>query len=522
MSPGVHQQRSAPPEPKPPIQWWIAITLIAIGSANIVFAGFNPSYSHQQRNLTALATLLGIVPLLLIWWGLLSDAPRTWRFAIIGSTFAILAGALSLFRVTGVSGDLLPIVEYRWKPRPDPPPVASPASTTPTISAARPDFPQYLGPGRNAMLDGPRLATNWSTRPPIELWRTNVGPAWSGFVTAGNHAYTQEQSGDNECVTARDILSGTLLWKHQYPGRYATTIAGEGPRATPAIAGDRLFTLGAMGTLSCLDRLTGKPLWSQSLTNLAQCRVPEWGFASSPLCLGDLVLVQAAGRTSVWAFHKEDGRVAWAAGHDGSSYGSLTLLDLDGFPQLLCYGSRSVAALDPKDGRKLWSHPFGTGMPLVANPLRLAPNRIAVSAGYNVGTTVLEITRTATNPTVTSVWSTRRLKCKFGNPVLLNGLIIGLDDGILTALDPGEVRQFWKEGRYGHGQGLGVGDLFLLMAEQGDIVLLQPSRESPGELASFRVFNDKTWNPIALAGDLLLLRNDREAVCLRLPLQDTP
>jgi outer membrane protein assembly factor BamB len=94
-----------------------------------------------------------------------------------------------------------------------------------------------------------------------------------------------------------------------------------------------------------------------------------------------------------------------------------------------------------------------------------------------------------------------------------------LDDGILPCLDLKDGAQRWKEGRYGHGQGLLVGNLLLLMAENGELVLLQPKPESPNELGRFRVFSGKTWNPIALAGDLLLVRNDLEAACLRLKVQ---
>ena len=115
-------------------------------------------------------------------------------------------------------------------------------------------------------------------------------------------------------------------------------------------------------------------------------------------------------------------------------------------------------------------------------------------------------------------WSSRRLKCKFGNPVQVGDMLVGLDDGILAGVAVDDGRSFWKEGRYGHGQGLLVGDVFLLMSEQGQVLLLKPTHAGPGELARRAVFDAKTWNPIALAGDLLLVRNDREAACLHLPL----
>jgi hypothetical protein len=111
------------------------------------------------------------------------------------------------------------------------------------------------------------------------------------------------------------------------------------------------------------------------------------------------------------------------------------------------------------------------------------------------------------------------MKAKFAHLFVRDGFLFGLDDGIFACVDLKDGSQRWKEGRYGHGQGLLVGEFYLLMSELGELVLLRPTPDSPSELARFRVFNSKTWNPIALSGNLLLVRNDEEAACLRLPVK---
>jgi len=108
------------------------------------------------------------------------------------------------------------------------------------------------------------------------------------------------------------------------------------------------------------------------------------------------------------------------------------------------------------------------------------------------------------------------MKAKFAHLFTRDGFLYGLDDGIFACVDLRDGSQRWKEGRFGHGQGLSVGELYLLMAESGELVLMRPAPDAPNELARFRVFTSKTWNPIALADDLLLVRNDQEAACLRL------
>jgi outer membrane protein assembly factor BamB len=136
-----------------------------------------------------------------------------------------------------------------------------------------------------------------------------------------------------------------------------------------------------------------------------------------------------------------------------------------------------------------------------------------------VGSELLEIKLGADGRLVADrVWRSLKLKAKFANPVAREGFLYGLDDGIFACLDLKDGGAQWKEGRYGHGQGLLIGDLFLLMSEGGELVLLRPTPTGPGELHRFRVFSEKTWNPIALAGELLIVRNDQEAVALRVKL----
>jgi outer membrane protein assembly factor BamB len=520
VPPPINPSTNAPPIRRP-VTWWPAAVLLGFVSLTLAITLLDPSRSFQQRNLTFLAITIGYTPLFLIWWGILSDAPRSWRIGGVFSAFTLVTLVAASFRVSGVSGDLRPIFEPRWKSTPFTTPISSPAQTQTGITNGpnHPAFTHFLGNQRDVAVHGIRLDPDWINRPPAILWRQPVGPAWSGFTIANGLAFTQEQDGDHEVVAAFSIETGQRVWQQKHPGRYATTIAGEGPRSSPTLDQDRVFSLGAAGTLAAFNQSDGTLLWRVSLTELAGSRVPEWGFAAAPLVVGNLVIVVAGGSNPVWAFDITTGKPVWASSDHGSNYGSVSLVELSGHPQLVYFGSRAVVALNPTHGLPLWKHPFGTGMPLVANPILVSSNQLVISAGYGVGAELIEA---KPNPTpawdVRSIWASRRLKAKFANPVRFENILCGLDDGMLAAirLDTGEP--LWKEGRWGHGQGLRVGNSYLLMAESGELLLLQPSPDAPNLRARFTVFTDKTWNPIALAGDLLLVRNDRSAACLRLPL----
>ena len=121
------------------------------------------------------------------------------------------------------------------------------------------------------------------------------------------------------------------------------------------------------------------------------------------------------------------------------------------------------------------------------------------------------------NFSVAELWKNRNLKSDFSNIVARDGFIYGLDDGILACLDIANGQRKWKDGRYGHGQLLLINDLLLVQTEQGPVALVEANPSAFNEVARFNALSAKTWNTPALAGEFLLVRNDQEAACFRLP-----
>ncbi|MHB1306363.1 MAG: PQQ-binding-like beta-propeller repeat protein [Limisphaerales bacterium] len=508
------------------IRWWPAVLITVVAIAVVLVLRANDQVPFQRRNLQSLGVAAGTFGLLFLWWITVSRARWRLRLGVAFAVLGLIGLAAATFRIRGVSGDLLPILEPRWVRSVATPAVAGTnggSGVVPSPAAPdRPDFPQFLGPDRTAVLSGPLLETNWSVHPPQIIWRTPVGAGWSGFAIVGDRALTQEQRGEDELITCRDALTGALQWTHADPAHYATTIAGEGPRCTPTVVSNRVYTLGATGILNCLDLVSGQRHWTRSITADASTGMPEWGFSGSPLVIGDLVVVSAGGQPdkSLLAYRVADGSIAWTAGSAPVNYGSPFLTTLAGRRQILAFNGRRITAHDAVAGTVLWEHPWGLGQPHVAAPVVVGSNRVVFSSGYGVGAELLEI---APGPdgglAATRVWQSKRMKAKFSNPVARDGFLYGLDDGILACVDLKDGSQRWKEGRYGHGQGLLIGDRYLLMSEKGELVLLQPTPEGPNERQRAGVLSSKTWNPIALSGDLLLVRNDREAAGLRLSIE---
>jgi len=497
-------------------RWMIAMWLVLLAGGLVYIWAFR-DVSRQNKWLTSLGMVAAGYAGFLVWVLFASRWRARARWMVfLGTIVAVILCRFTL-RISGVNGDLLPIVEWRWKKARVVAVEKTAGARSAESASLTNSYPQFLGPNRNGVLSGPALARDWKQSPPKELWRHAVGSAWSAFAVEGARAITQEQRGAEELVICYDALTGAQLWSHADASRYATVIAGEGPRATPTIFGNQVFTIGGAGVLNCLELATGKKIWSKDTLAEHSAKLPEWGVASSPLVTERAVIVAVGGnKQSLVAYARENGAVLWKGGHDDAHWSSPVRVTLAGVPQILIF-SQNVTGHDEQTGAVLWQYPWRNPFPHVSLPLVLTNDRVLVSQGYAAGSELIQITHETNKWRAKQVWKSIRMKSKFGTLIHLDGFVYGLDDGALACIDAATGELKWKGDRYGHGQMMLVGKLILLMAESGDIVLLEPDPTEQRELTRHKVFTAKTWNPPALAGDLLFIRNDREAACLRLP-----
>ncbi len=512
------------PGHRPPIRWWPAIAVLAAQVVILAFIWLREAAHTQDKVVNSYPVLFFATLALVLWLVLFSRLPGRTRLVIfITVAAAVGAGYLSL-EIKGVDGNIVPILGFRWSDDRAFDHATTTAATTTAATVPGPDdYPQFYGPNRDATLAGPRLARDWRAQPPRQLWRREVGEAWSSFAVVGDAVVTQEQRGAEETVVRYELSTGEQVWVHADSTRFDTTVGGIGPRATPTVAAGRVYTLGATGILNCLQLDDGSRVWSRHVLEDNDAAPSEWGLTSSPLLAGDRVIVQLGlGGTSLAAYEKATGAPAWRAGVDDGSYSMPTLATVAGREQVLIVNRRSVAGHDPATGEMLWREPWDLPGERITMPLTFGDDRLLVSAGYGAGSRLLRLVPAPPGDedldfTVEELWESRRLKSKFAPMVLRDGVVYGFDDGVFVALDPETGERLWKRGRYGHGQLILVGEVLLIMTEKGDVVLVEATPDEHRELARMEVFDSKTWNPLALSGRLLLVRNDREAACYELP-----
>lgn len=452
-----------------------------------------------------------------------------------------IAAAAGSLRVDDMTGNLIPTrITPRWLPKRDQlleVPTAAPdgsAATADLLSVTEHDFPQFLGPHRNAAIETMQLETDWREHKPRLVWRNDqFGAGWSAFSAVNGFAVTMEQRGDSELVTCYDIETGDLVWSHAVQARHETVPGGVGPRATPTINQGKVYALGATGVLRCLDGSNGNELWRRDL--LAEVNLtPEediksvaWGRAASPLVDGQRVIVPIGGPDgpTLAALDKETGEFIWKQGNRQVSYASPALATLDGVRQIVMVCEDWVCGHAADTGEHLWDYEWpgkANTNPSISQPVPVGDDRVLLSKGYALGSALIRVKRSGAGEwNVEELWRFKNvMKTKMTNAVAYEGYVYGLDDAILSCVELETGRRQWKRGRYGHGQILRVGDVLLVLAESGEIALVELNPDRFKELANMPTIEGKTWNNPCLYGSYLLVRNGERAACYELSLRE--
>lgn len=523
------------------VLWWLLASRATWRERLLGFLGLVTAvvvtYSLVDPSMRGAGINYFAMPIAMSFFGL--SALRLARHSPLRRTGGILAATVaglsvsSLLRTEGMTGDYVFTAKWRWTPTTEeqqkPRPIATSSlgqaiqiAATHIEALRNPTWPGFRGVDRSGRVhEATRFATNWSARPPRQLWKIPVGPGWSSFALAGTLLYTQEQRGISETVVCYDANTGQELWTRAVEARFDEPLGGPGPRATPTLGGGKLFTTGATGIMLRLDPLTGEILWQKDLKTLAGRDAPMWGFSASPLVVGSLVIQYAAGSgtNGLVALDVESGNLRWATATGIDSYSSPQLTHVAGDDFVLMLTNEGLSMVEPTTGLVRFNHPAKLPSYRALQPQWLEPDTLLIPTPMNEGTKALRIRKAAGTFNTEELWNSKHLKTDFSDFVVLDGYAYGVDGGIFTCIDLKSGMRRWKGGRYGKGQVIALleSKLLLVAAESGHAVLLAANPDEHVELGSFKAIEGKTWNHPIVAGHRLYLRNSEEAACLELP-----
>ncbi len=406
------------------------------------------------------------------------------------------------------------------------------------------DWVSFLGPTHNGVSSETRLSR---TLPPPLVWEFPKGTSYASPAIIGERLTFVHRVGNEEIVECMNAYTGAPYWQFRYGTDFEDRYGyNNGPRSSPIIDGDLVYTFGAQGQLHCLDIRSGKLVWRRNIN--AEYKVPQdfFGTATTPLVEDKLLIVNvgAPGGPCVVGLDKASGREVWRAGTEwGPSYASPVPAIVHGRRRVFVFaGGEStpptggLLSIDPANGRVDFTFPWrsrsfesvNASCPVVFD------NKIFISASYRTGGALLEIRPDFTHRVL---WTTQEFGLHWNTPIYRNGFLYGFDgrnepDASLACVDTASGKVMWRAtpewnetfaaggqrreqllSTY-RGSLLAVDGHFLCLGELGHLVWMDLSPKGYKEISRAWLFGAReSWAlPVLSRGLLYLVQNTRDVI----------
>ncbi len=408
----------------------------------------------------------------------------------------------------------------------------SAAFTTTSLTAA--DWSQWRGPNRDGHTSYSIAAL---PKEPKTLWSIPIGNGQASPLVVGDKVIYLDEQASQEVAHAVDIKTGKELW-HTAVGESEPfeNAYGTGPRCTPLVDGDRVYTQTCRGEFRCLALADGKVVWKTSFATDwdapffgNKSNAPEaketasrrHGNNGSPVIDGDRIFVAVGSPTkgTLVAFDKKSGKVLWTAGKENTAYSALMVGTLAGVRQVVHLTGDSLMGVDVASGKILWQTPVKTGAKRhVLTPL-LADNSVTISSS-SIGLTKFLVSKDSGGLKVEPAWKNDKVKITLATPVLVNGHLYGLGTGgnktefICVDFKTGELK--WSQpGFSDYAAVIATGDKLLVQDMAGTLTLLKASPEKFEELGRVQVCGN-TWSHPAIADGKIYQRDKKQLFALEI------
>ena len=393
------------------------------------------------------------------------------------------------------------------------------------LFAAGPEWAQWAGPNRNFQVPAREIAPAWPEAGPRVVWKHPMPFGSSSVTVDGDRLYTMYRDGDNEVVVALEAATGTAVWEYKYPAVFLEGMnmkTGSGPHATPMVAGDRLYTVGVNGKFHCLDKKTGKVLWTRGLIEEMGGTVMLRGYSNSPLLYRDTVIVMLGGKgQTIAALDLKTGATRWKGGDFANSHSSPVLIKVDGDEQVACVVEKAVAGFDPNSGRVLWSHPHeNRGGDITSTLVWGDDNLLFFSGAYQGGSRTLQLSRQNGTTEVKELWFHRQMRVHHTDVVRIGDYVYGSNGDfggtLFLCANIRTGKMLWRERGIPRANTLMVGDRAIILDEEGVLRLATLSPEGLKVISSFQILENLAWTPPSIAGTRLYVRDRKSIAAIEL------
>jgi outer membrane protein assembly factor BamB len=417
------------------------------------------------------------------------------------------------------------------------------------------DWPQWQGPRSDGIWREKGIMQKFPESGPPVRWRVPIGAGYSSPAVADGRVFVLDRpnsqlrgnpagalvrttAAGEERILCLDEKNGQVLWQHEYDCEYQISYPA-GPRASPTVAGQRVYTIGAEGDLHCLDTATGRVVWARSFKRDYGVTTQTWGFASPPLVNGNHVICMVGGEGhTVVAFDRETGAEVWRALNVREpAYAPLSIIEAGGRRQLIVWESEAINGLDPRTGEVFWTEPFKTKMAHAIGTPRRSGDYLFISSFFD-GSMLLKLD--ATQPRVAVEWKIKGrsevrpegLHSLMSTPFLEDGYIYGVCSfGHLRALKLADGERLWetlepttvggKPARWTTAFLVKHEDRFFIYNETGDLIIARLTPQGYEEISRAHLLDPTNsaggravhWSHPAFANRSIFVRNDEELLC---------
>ncbi len=395
------------------------------------------------------------------------------------------------------------------------------------------DWTQYRGAQGDGVSAEVILSTDWKAKPPKVLWKSPTPLGFSSMAVADGRAFTivaREAAGGEklEFCIALNAETGKEIWAvplnasdYGHDGGNAgarDNKGGDGPRSTPTVDGNLVFVYDSHMVLTCLNATDGSVVWKHDVVGEFEGRKIKWLNATSPILAGDAVCVGGGGSGQTFlAFNRNNGELIWKSGDETITHATPRLAEIGGTQQMIFFAQSGLVSLTPGDGKELWRAEFPFSVSTAASPV-VAGNRVFCSAGYSVGSQVVEV---SANQKVEKLWFQKnKLMNHWSTPVAHNGYLYGIFEFKkyghaplqCVEIETGEIK--WSTRGFGPGNCILVGDKLVVLSDAGEVVLVSATPEKYEELGRVKAIEGKCWSTPAFSNGRIYVRSTEEAACL--------
>jgi outer membrane protein assembly factor BamB len=404
------------------------------------------------------------------------------------------------------------------------------------------DWPQWGGPQRDLVWREKGIVEQLPTKELLpRVWSTPIGEGYGGPAVAKGRVYVMDRLKDEgvERVLCLDAATGNVLWEHKTFVKYSVAYPA-GPRATPTVDGDRVYTIGAMGDMHCLDAQRGHVLWKKNFVDEYAAKIPTWGMVAAPLVDGDQLIVLAGGTRNgaqIVSLDRRSGNEIWRSlNHVEPGYCPPMMFTFQKTKQIVIWHPHAVTGLNPINGEPLWFVKWKISADLTVPTPRQQGNRLFLTSFYN-GSTMIDMGLDGKTPEVlwqgksSSEVRTDGLHSIMSTPWITDKHIYGVCSyGQLRCLDASTGKRIWEtfeatgEGRWWNAFIIPHEDRYFLHNEQGDLIIANLSPDGYKELSRAKLVEPTRleagrmtiWSHPAFAMKSVFARNDGEIVRVNL------